>query len=127
MNPWLAAGGTAVVMSDRARTALRRGVVLGLAGAITAGETVLSTVKGVAESAENAASAAGDLASDLVGEAQKMRTGTDGGRKASGAKSQRGRQRGAAPARRRAPAASRTAAARPAAGASRSSPEEEKS
>jgi len=73
MNVWLAAGGTAALMSERGRQLLRRGAVYGLAGAITVGEAVASAAKSVAEEAEHVASSGRDMASDLVSEARQSR------------------------------------------------------
>jgi hypothetical protein len=75
MHPLFVAGATAAVMHDRTRAVLRRGLVYGVAGAITAGEGLFAAARGVAHSAEQVASSAGDLAGDLVGEAQQARTG----------------------------------------------------
>src|SRR5262245_32781857 len=111
MNVLLAAGvagGTAAVMSERTRKVLRRGIVYGLAGAISAGDVVVSAAKGVAHSAEEVASSAGDLASDLVGEAQKARhaTASDGPAPAARKRPAPAAKRRSTPARRPAPAAS---------------------
>ena len=73
MHALLAAGATAVVMSERARNVARRGLVYGVAGAIAAGEAALTAGRGVAHGAEQVASSAGDLAGDLIGEAQQAR------------------------------------------------------
>jgi hypothetical protein len=70
MNTWLVVGATAAVMSERGRRVLRRGAVYALAGVITAGEALAATTKGVAHEAEHMASAAGEMAGDLVTEAQ---------------------------------------------------------
>jgi hypothetical protein len=75
MHPLIVAGATAAVMHDRTRGVLRRGLVYGVAGAITAGEALFAGARGVAHSAEQVASSAGDLAGDLVGEAQQARGG----------------------------------------------------
>jgi hypothetical protein len=91
-------------MSERSRNLLRRGVVFGLAGAIAAGETVFSAAKDVAQNAEQVASSAGDLASDLVGEAQKTRHAAAGGSQDQRTQ----RQQPAAPRRRSATAARRS-------------------
>jgi len=76
MNTWVAAGATAVVMSERGRNALRRGLVGGIAAAMTVGKTVSTAAVGVAHGAERVASSAGDFAGDLVGEAQESRSGS---------------------------------------------------
>jgi hypothetical protein len=106
MNPLLVAGATAAVMHQRSRTYLRRGLVYGVAGAITATEALFAASRGVAHGAEQVASSAGDLATDLVGEAQQARSGATGGtrreetRQGSSGTSSRSRQ-GSSPARRR--------------------------
>ena len=78
MNPWVAAGATAVLMSERGRTFLRRVAVYGVANVMNAGETFASAATEVAHGAERVASSAGDLAGDLVGEAQQARQGAEG-------------------------------------------------
>jgi hypothetical protein len=55
MHPVFVAGATAAVMHDRTRGVLRRGLVYGLAGAITAGEALFAGARGVAHSANMAA------------------------------------------------------------------------
>ena len=75
MNAWFAAGATAVLMSERGRNLVRRGVVYGVANVMNFGETVASAATDVAHGAERVASGAGDLAGDLVGEAQQTRRG----------------------------------------------------
>jgi hypothetical protein len=94
MNPLVVAGATAVVLSKRGRSAIRKGVVYGLASVLTAGETVVSATKGVTHQAEHAVSQAGgtvtsaargvthgaekvasttsDLVGGLVGEAKSL-------------------------------------------------------
>jgi len=79
MNPLLVVGATAAVMHDRSRAYLRRGLVYGVAGGITAAEALFAASRGVAHGAEQVASSAGDLATDLVGEAQQARSGTTTG------------------------------------------------
>jgi len=75
MNAWFAAGATAVLMSERGRNLLRRGLVHGVANVMSFGESVAVTATDVAHGAERVASSAGDLAGDLVGEAQQTRRG----------------------------------------------------
>lgn len=75
LNPLVASGITAALMSERARAVLRRGAVYGLASVMTAGEAV---AKSAAQSAEFVASSAGDMAGDLVGEAKEARSGDKG-------------------------------------------------
>jgi hypothetical protein len=75
MNAWFAAGATAVLMSERGRNLLRRGLVYGVANVMNFGESVAVTATDVAHGAERVASSAGDLAGDLVGEAQQTRRG----------------------------------------------------
>ena len=77
MNTRFAVGATAALMSERGRNASRRVVVYGLANAMSAGETFTSAATEVAHGAERVASSAGDLAGDLVGEAQHARQGAD--------------------------------------------------
>ncbi len=89
MNAWFAAGATAVVMSERGRSLLRRGLVYGLASAMNAGETFTSAATGVAHGAESVASSAGDLAGDLVGEAKQTRRGEEGTNSGSGSHAER--------------------------------------
>jgi hypothetical protein len=122
MNVLLAAGvagGTAAIMSERTRKVFRRGIVYGLAGAISAGDVVASAAKEVAHSAEEVVSSAGDLASDLVGEAQNARHGTETDGPAPAARKRRApaAKRRSTAARRRtprtAPAASPTTPAAP--------------
>jgi hypothetical protein len=48
----LAVAGTAALMSERARRAIRRGAVYTIAGAITAGEAVASAAKSVGRDGE---------------------------------------------------------------------------
>ncbi len=79
MNAWFAAGATAVLMSERGRNLVRRGVVYVVANAMNAGETFTSAATEVAHGAERVASSAGDLAGDLVGEAQHARHGPEDG------------------------------------------------
>jgi hypothetical protein len=52
----LAVGTTAALMSGRARRVIRRGAVYGIAGVISAGETVASAAKRVGRDAERVAS-----------------------------------------------------------------------
>jgi hypothetical protein len=96
MNTWVAAGATAVVVSERGRNAVRRGVVLGLATAMAVGRTVASAATEVAHGAERAASSAGGFAGDLVGEAQDARSGASKKRKRSEARGTRPDQAGRA-------------------------------
>lgn len=77
MNPWLAAGATAVVMSERARHFLRRGVVFGIAGAMNVGDAFAAAAGEFAHGAERVASSGAELAGDLVGEAQETRHGVE--------------------------------------------------
>jgi hypothetical protein len=77
MNPWVAAGATAALMSERGRSLLRRGLVYAVAGAMNAGAALASGATEVAHGAERVASSAGDLAGGLVGEAQKTRQSSD--------------------------------------------------
>ena len=65
MNPLLASGLTAAVMSERARGLLRQGAVYGLAGVMTAAEAVATGARNAAQ----VASPAGDMVGDLIGEA----------------------------------------------------------
>ena len=78
MNAWVAAGATAVLMSERGRNFLRRVAVYGVANVMNAGESFAIAATDVAHGAERVASSAGDLAGDLVGEAQQARQATDG-------------------------------------------------
>jgi hypothetical protein len=78
MNAWVAAGATAVLMSERGRNFLRRAAVYGVANVMNAGETFASAATDVAHGAERVASSAGDLAGDLVSEAQHARQEADG-------------------------------------------------
>ena len=73
MNPWFAAGATAIVMSERGRNLLRRGVVYAVANAMNAGETFAGAATEVAHGAERVASSAGGVAGGLVGEAREAR------------------------------------------------------
>lgn len=77
MNTWFAVGATAVLMSEKGRNALRRVIVYGVANVMNAGDTFTSAATEVAHGAERVASSAGDLASDLVGEAQQARAGAE--------------------------------------------------
>jgi len=88
MNAWVAAGATAVLMSERGRSFIRRVAVYGVANVMNAGETFTSAATEVAHGAERVASSAGDLAGDLVGEARQARHSTDGKSAPSAAKSQ---------------------------------------
>jgi len=63
MNPLLAAGAGAFLVSDRGRQLVRRGMVFGLAQLIAAGETAVKT-------AAEATTAAGGVATDAAGTAQ---------------------------------------------------------
>jgi hypothetical protein len=67
-------------MSERARGVVRRGLVYGIAGAMTVGEAAIAAGRGVAQGAEQVASSAGDLAGDLIGEAQGARRESADGR-----------------------------------------------
>ena len=78
MNAWVAAGATAVLMSERGRNFVRRVAVYGVANVMNAGESFASAATDVAHGAERVASSAGDLAGDLVGEAQQARQTADG-------------------------------------------------
>jgi hypothetical protein len=91
MNPWIAAGGTAVLMSERARHLLRRGVVFGIAGAIRAGETVAAAAGGVAHGAEFMASSGTGLAGSLISEARGGQRGDDEARAKTDGRSRRSR------------------------------------
>jgi len=90
MNPLVVVGATAVVLSKRGRSVIRKGVVYGLAGALTAGDAVVSATKGATHQAEHAggtvtsaargvthgaekvASTASDLVGGLVAEAKSV-------------------------------------------------------
>jgi len=63
MNPLLAAGAGAFLVSDRGRQLVRRGMVFGLAQLIAAGETAMKT-------AAEATTTAGSVATDAAGTAQ---------------------------------------------------------
>lgn len=82
MNAWVAAGATALVMSERGRNFVRRVAVYGVANVMNASETFASAATSaateVAHGAERVATSAGDLAGDLVGDAQQARHGADG-------------------------------------------------
>jgi hypothetical protein len=79
MNPWFAAGATAILVSERGRNLLRRGIVYAVANAMNAGDTFASAATEVAHGAERVASSAGGLAGDLVGEAQEARNSAENG------------------------------------------------
>ena len=63
MNPWLAAGAGALLVSERGRQLVRRGLVLGLAQLISAGEAA-------AQTATEATTTAGNVAADAAHTAQ---------------------------------------------------------
>jgi hypothetical protein len=63
MNPLLAAGAGAFLVSDRGRQLVRRGMIFGLAQLIAAGETA-------AKAAAEATATAGNVATDAAGTAQ---------------------------------------------------------
>jgi hypothetical protein len=73
MNPVLIAGGTAAVFSGRVRSVLRRGIVYGVAGVLSAGEAVVGAARGVAHGAETAASTTTRSVGEIVGDAREMR------------------------------------------------------
>ena len=79
MNPLLAAGATAALMSERSRKVLRRGIVYGLAGAITAVETAGVVAEEVVHSAEHAASSASGFAGNLVGDSRASHAARENG------------------------------------------------
>jgi hypothetical protein len=62
MNPWLIAGGVAVLASERGRELARKGAVHGLAAVISIGETAVKT-------AHDATTEAGHAASTVAGTA----------------------------------------------------------
>ncbi len=68
MNPWFAAGATAILMSERGRNLLRRSIVYAVANAMNAGETFAGAATEVAHGAERVASSAGGLAGGLFSE-----------------------------------------------------------
>jgi hypothetical protein len=70
MNPLLVASGTAAVFSGRVRGVLRKGAVYGLAGVLSAGDAVVSGVRGVVHEAEHAASATTGAVGGVVRDAQ---------------------------------------------------------
>jgi hypothetical protein len=72
MNPLLVAGGTAAVFSGRVRRILRKGVVYGVAGVLTAGEAVTSGARGVVHEAEHAASVTTEAVAGVVKDAQSV-------------------------------------------------------
>src|SRR5262249_31366486 len=78
VNPLFAAGATAALMSERSRKVLRRGIVYGLAGAITVFDAVVGAAEGVVHSAEYVASSAGGFAGGLVGDRQESHDGAAG-------------------------------------------------
>jgi hypothetical protein len=63
MNPWLAAGAGALLVSERGRKLVRQGLVYGLAQLISAGEAAVQT-------AGEATTTAGSVASDAAHTAQ---------------------------------------------------------
>jgi hypothetical protein len=73
MNPILVAVGTAAVFSSRVRGVLRRGVVYGVAGVLSAGEAIVGAARGVAHGAEEAASTTTETVEGIVSEAREMR------------------------------------------------------
>jgi hypothetical protein len=79
MNPLLAIGATAALMSERSRKVLRRGIVYGLAGAITAVDTATAVAEEVVHSAEHVASSAGGFAGNLVGDSRASHAATENG------------------------------------------------
>jgi hypothetical protein len=62
MNPWLAAGAGALLVSERGRQLVRRGVVYGLAQLISAGEAAVQTASETTSTAGNVASGAAHTA-----------------------------------------------------------------
>lgn len=67
MNPWIVAGAAGVMMTKRGRAIVRKGVVYGLAGAVTAGEALLGAARGAGSTAEGAATATGSRISAAAG------------------------------------------------------------
>jgi hypothetical protein len=63
---------TAAVFSPRIRRVLRKGVVYGLAGALTAGDAVVAAARGVTHEAEEVAHAASTEAGEVVREARAV-------------------------------------------------------
>ena len=85
MNPWLAAGAGALLVSERGRQLVRRGLVYGLAQLIAAGETAAeatTTAGNVASGAAHTAQHGGDSVvsalSGIVAEAKQQAHGGDG-------------------------------------------------
>jgi hypothetical protein len=88
------AAATAAVCSPRARETLRRGVVLGMAGALKVGDVVAGAARGAARGVRGAESdAAGDGASGgdagTLGEDGDTPTGASSARRAGGSRSRR--------------------------------------
>jgi hypothetical protein len=89
MNPWLAAGAGALLVSERGRQLVRRGLVYGLAQLIAAGETAAQTAGEATTTAGNVASGAAHTAqhggdsvvsalTGIVAEAKQQAHGGDG-------------------------------------------------
>ncbi len=79
MNPWVIGGAAAVLATKRGREVVRKGVVYGLAGALTAGDAVLAAARGVTHTAGEAATATGErishAASDVKHGAERLAGG----------------------------------------------------
>jgi hypothetical protein len=80
----LAVAATAAVLSPRTREVARKGAVYGLAGALKAGDVVLSTARGAAQGAQ---SSMGGGSSDGRTKSRSGSRRTQSGRRRSAAKS----------------------------------------
>ena len=81
----IAVAATAALLSPRVRKFLRRGAVLGVAGALMAGDVIVSFAKGVGNSAQQAATAAAQRAQAANANNQAAKTNAVPGREAQAA------------------------------------------
>jgi hypothetical protein len=89
MNPWLAAGAGALLVSERGRKLVRQGLVYGLSQLIAAGETAARTAAettttagnvatGAAQTAQHGAGSVVSVFSGIFDEAVQQAHGRDG-------------------------------------------------
>ena len=74
----VAAAATAAVFSPRVRGVLRRGAVLGLAGALMAGDSLTTFTHGVARGAQQTAASTARAAQEATGAAARAAQGATG-------------------------------------------------